>query len=279
MTERRYYVARLTGQIGPLTLDEIRHGLRTGRFRGTDLSWVDDGEAEWIALQERAECCAAGEVQSDHEAALDPEGPGSFVDPQPASIKPVEDAVLRPLPPELAHRMTPEQWVMAQRAGFAWRRFLARNVDGAVFGAVVLLILGVDPRKPEWPSLSLSLMLLALWPWFEALCISQFGTTPGKAWLRLRVVRLDGGRPHYVQALQRSVWVWAQGLAVGIPFLSQAAQIIAFNQYTRLDHTAWDTRAATRVQVLPISSLRMGLILALFVGSAVFSVLVLAGRS
>lgn len=184
----------------------------------------------------------------------------------------------RPLPPELAHRLTPEQWQMAQRAGVAWRRFLARSVDVAVAGVLVTMLIGIDLQQPRLPTLEIGLLILALWPWMESLLLSTLGTTPGKALLRLRVVNLQGERPHFMQALIRSVWVWIQGMALGLPIASQIAHILAFNRYTRGGQTLWDQRAATRLLVLPISQLRMTLIVAIYIGSLIASVMLATQR-
>lgn len=264
MSEQRYFIARLSGQEGPLSAEQVREGLRSGRYQPTDLSWAEVGEPSWIPLSERRELMA----HSIRPAAPAP----IFVEPSEAAESlprgpAPELSTLKPLPPELAHRLTVEQWEMAQRAAIAWRRFLARSIDLGLALLLMEILRGTDLSKAQAPPWQLGLLVMALWPWAEALLLSTIGTTPGKALLRLRVLGRNGERPHFLQALIRSVWVWIQGMALGIPFARDVANILAFNHYTRHGRTPWDERAATQIQALPISQLRMTMIVALIVGS------------
>jgi uncharacterized RDD family membrane protein YckC len=167
---------------------------------------------------------------------------------------------------------------MAQRASIAWRRFLARSIDLGLAMLVVQLLRGLDLSRPQAPSWQLALLVMAIWPWVEALLLSSVGNTPGKALLRLRVLGRNGERPHFLQALIRSVWVWIQGMALGIPVARDVASFLAFNRYTRHGSTPWDERSATQVYALPISQLRMTLIVGLILGS-ILAHLLLAGSS
>lgn len=95
---------------------------------------------------------------------------------------------------------------------------------GAVIGAVGLSIVltfadrRIAPNSTEQglslrgflAGLALSILYFGVFEWL-------FGATPGKAILKMRVVREDGGRPRLWQVLVRGVFRFIDGLFFGIP--------------------------------------------------------------
>jgi hypothetical protein len=82
----------------------------------------------------------------------------------------------------------------------------------------------------------------------EAWLLSSFGSTPGRALLRVQVRRLDGGLPAFSQALRRSFHVYWKGLALGLPFISLVAMLWARQTLLQRGITPWDEANETRVE-------------------------------
>lgn len=129
-------------------------------------------------------------------------------------------------------------------AGHPVRRLLARVLDESLFGlpgwVVPVLTTGLEP----W--LRLLLMALAINACcilLEALCLSQLGTTPGKALmgLHLRYAYWERtGRPGFGQALLRAVQVWALGRGLGIGPLAFVCGALAWRRADRGEEQPWD---------------------------------------
>jgi hypothetical protein len=96
----------------------------------------------------------------------------------------------------------------------------------------------------------------------EALLRALAGSTPGKALLRLRVIRGDGRRPGARAAARRALSVAARGFLCGLWPLSWLAALLGFARLWRGRQAAWDRAAGTRVVVRPCGLLRTLLALA-----------------
>lgn len=126
-----------------------------------------------------------------------------------------------------------------------WVRYWARAFDLLVFSLPAGVVLGV-----LWPELMasnepgsewvLGLVVLLAWAFVEPLCLSVFGTTPGKALFRI-TLRLRSGRPmDYPSALARSLKVWLRGMGMGLPLVSLVTLIVAHGKLKRTGLTSWD---------------------------------------
>src|SRR4029079_10665387 len=105
-----------------------------------------------------------------------------------------------------------------------WLRFWARMLDRfwffMAFGLAVNPLLGnVVARIADVPLFQVLVdpVLLLLYVPMEAWLLSRFGSTPGRALLRVQVRRLDGSLPVFSQALRRSFQVYLKGLGLGLP--------------------------------------------------------------
>jgi uncharacterized RDD family membrane protein YckC len=96
------------------------------------------------------------------------------------------------------------------------------------------------------------------WAWYfaatplyfvlEALALSNFGATPGKALLGLRVMREDGSPIAFEAALGRGFRVWVFGLAIGFPIVSLFAMARAKANLETNHTTSWDSAAGSSVR-------------------------------
>ena len=164
-----------------------------------------------------------------------------------------------------------------------WVRFLARFVDGMIFSAVAGPILFViEPSFFYIPALELvsgsaaqnaqpnvrhyllTPLLLFAYVFVEPLMLKKWGTTPGRAFLKVRLRNRDGSRLDYRTALNRSWEVWIRGEGFGIPYVTWITQLLAYFRLTTRGITSWDEAGEFTVshQVIgPIRSLALASIL------------------
>ncbi|WP_050030752.1 RDD family protein [Verrucomicrobium sp. BvORR034] len=138
-----------------------------------------------------------------------------------------------------------------------WMRFWARMVDYFWFSFTLGLALRgllppeaaevlMRPGMEQWLINSVTLLLFVpLEAWF----LSQRGTTPGKALLRIQVRSLDGSLPTYQQALMRSVQVWLKGMGLClVPVIALIAMAWWRIRLLQKGFTSWDESCHTRVE-------------------------------
>lgn len=137
----------------------------------------------------------------------------------------------------------------------AFSRLLARVVDYALF--VIIVYIGLFSLVGAWnPFRAWGMAAAAVWiplAWipFEALLLTSAATTPGRHLLGIRVEASDGDPPYLGTAFRRSLRVWAEGIACGIPVLSLLAVIRAGLILNGNGITPWDRRASLHVRHRP----------------------------
>lgn len=154
-----------------------------------------------------------------------------------------------------------------------WHRWLARILDVGCFGGLLGMVMGtVAPDALLGANdIALNLMLLALWVPVETLLISAYGTTPGKALLRIRVTNADGYSLSPGTALERSFQVWMRGMGFGIPLVSLVTMVMAYNRLEKQGSTTWDHALGVRVTQRHVGAGRW-----MFIAAIVIAVLWLA---
>ena len=131
-----------------------------------------------------------------------------------------------------------------------WRRLFARMIDYQICGLIFTALILSTRLAPDFiinplqvqntlqlsSSLVMAFFSMALWAALEPLILSQFDNTPGKALLRLKLVRNNSSSSYW----KRSFSVWAVGLGFGIPLISTFATIIAATRLKKQGITDWD---------------------------------------
>lgn len=162
-----------------------------------------------------------------------------------------------------------------------WRRLFARTVDICTAGLVLflLLIFAFSAAMPEQAAgfakavenpIVASVVLYLIWLPAEAVLLSLFGTTPAKWLFGIKVAPPGGGLLSFSQSLNRSFWVFVQGVGFGIPFVALFTQLFAYRRLTKTGTTLWDTSAKAVVL-----HKKWGVLRALACTAAVFAVLIL----
>lgn len=139
-----------------------------------------------------------------------------------------------------------------------WIRFLARFFDYSLFifllGATRYLITGtISLAQYE------SFIPVQFFAWIpiEALLLSTWGTTPGKFFLKTKLIPRRRGKLDYMAALKRSFNVWFRGLGMGIPVINILCLMVAYHRLNLLRTTSWDVEDQTIITHYPISLWRI----------------------
>lgn len=102
-------------------------------------------------------------------------------------------------------------------------------------------------------------LLLLVETFVEALLLSTWGTTPGKALLQVRLRQKDGAKLGYGAAWQRSLWVLVRGMGVGIPIIAIFTMLNARRTLVEQGETSWDRTGDFQVTHGDIRGWRIGL--------------------
>lgn len=105
----------------------------------------------------------------------------------------------------------------------------------------------------------------------EALLLSMFGTTIGKAAFGLRVVNLDDRNPGLGTAWRRQFSVILRGMALGIPGISFIASLVAGVQTLSNKVAPWDQAQRLRVLASPFTGLRAQIAIVLVIVALAFA--------
>lgn len=105
-----------------------------------------------------------------------------------------------------------------------------------------------------------------LWVFVEAGLLAAFGTTPGKAWLRVRVRTGESTIPSLSTALTRSFLVWLGGTGLGIPLVAMITQLVSYSRLTSRGSTWWDDSCGLKVECRRIGAVRTVLFVMTMIG-------------
>jgi len=132
-----------------------------------------------------------------------------------------------------------------------WIRYWARLIDMTIFAIlqiiVIVLILSILNKLEinmnfldEIPDLIFNIVIGFLYIFVEPIFFVIWGTTVGKALLKIRVRHKDGRKLSYKDALQRTFLVLFLGQGAGFPIISIITHIVAYNRLKKQGITSWD---------------------------------------
>ena len=155
-----------------------------------------------------------------------------------------------------------------------WVRYWARMFDFFLFAFLGGATLGVVyPPIIEIPEILFSILLLFAYAFVEPAMLAGWGTTPGKALLKIRLRNSDGSKLSYTDALSRSFDVFFKGVGIGIPIVQLITLIFAYNRLTKKGITSWDEGGNFKVSHQAIEAWRS--IVAVFIFMAFLYLMVL----
>lgn len=141
--------------------------------------------------------------------------------------------------PEVAHSEVPDNYKTGVNV---WRRYLASTFDITLLSLFIGLVLGFT--FPEVliniNKYVLSFLILVVSIFIEPIFLSQFGHTPGKYLLSLKVLSREGKIHSYETAANRTIHKFIYGYGLGIPIISLFTMISSANNYKREGISKWD---------------------------------------
>lgn len=138
-----------------------------------------------------------------------------------------------------------------------WVRYAARTLDLWLFALVFGFVLGVfAPSVLAYGDVVLGLPVMFVYLFVEPMLLATWGTTPGKALLRVRLREANGEKLVYIEALNRCFAVWFRGLGMGLPIVSLITQIVAYRNLVQNGETTWDADGELVVSHEPVGAVR-----------------------
>lgn len=204
---------------GPVPDYEIRNLLRNGEITLETSIWHQDLEG-WTPIGELETYQNEVPVEEEEE----PESPSTQ-------------------PPALPTNLYP------------WRRFAARWFDWFVYEAIflgALLIFGVDLAQLFSPQGSVWLPIVMILPWVlcEAICLTFWGTTPGKWLVGLAVRSQSDEKLAAWPAIVRTFRAMILGMAFGIEPLAIISHGISFWLLKKKRVVLWDAGTGSHLKDL-----------------------------
>ncbi len=230
---RKWYYAKANQQQGPFTEEIILQMISSREITPDTLVWMKDFQ-EWTAVRDVAIL-----IRNPNEPPPLPKQKSVDSLPQGSSI---ENVGISSTTPVSAPQVRP------------WVRFWARMVDYALFAVFAGVALSyICPTATRFPSL---ILLFLAYIFVEALMLSSWGSTPGKALLKVKVRMHDGTKLLYFDALRRAFRVLWQGQGLCIPIVSLIANFCAYRRLRRHGETAWDHNGKSIVSHQKIGTYR-----------------------
>ena len=140
----------------------------------------------------------------------------------------------------------------------AWSRWFARVwIDYLLLNIAVGLAIGFVAPDSALLTEDFTFVLIflnaALWVPIEAVLVARSGRTPGKWLLGLRVVKNDGSRTSFSEALARSAAAWMVGCAFLFPLVFLFTMDAQYKRVRAGRPASWDEKRGFVVEAAPLS--------------------------
>lgn len=129
-----------------------------------------------------------------------------------------------------------------------WIRFIARFFDYSLFFVLLTLLRKLSGGRVGFGGFEQLIPFEYLvWIPIEALFLSTWGKTPGKWFLKTKLIPEGRSKLDYMAALRRSFLVWFRGLGMFIPFINFLCMLVAYQRLKTFRKTSWDRDEHIRV--------------------------------
>ena len=143
-----------------------------------------------------------------------------------------------------------------------WVRYWARIIDIIIFASffpffiafVLSPIVYIDLMKQQY---FFVLIMLFLYIFFEALLLSTWGTTFGKALLKVKLKNKDQSKLSYFQALKRTFLLTLKGMGFSVPIVGFITLAVAYGKLVDKHETSWDRDGGHQIRHQKIGILRI----------------------
>jgi uncharacterized RDD family membrane protein YckC len=176
----------------------------------------------------------------------------------------------------------------------AWARFLGRSADVQImvlpaiilfgFFAGVASVLGYPQvlmllsAGGVWTTVTGIVLALVFSLLLESLCLSLFGSTPGKKLMGVRVRDGQGAKISFLTAAKRWFLVLVMGRGLDIPVIWLITAWTSFNHYEEHASTTWDDMLALHVARREVAWWRWALGVLIFVAGILFTAWSMMGK-
>jgi len=129
-----------------------------------------------------------------------------------------------------------------------WVRFWARSIDFLIFIIVFVMLEDIFLTEVVFyqeflrqiPDFVLNILLSFLYIFMEPILLSTWGTTFGKALLKVRVRNRDGTKLSYNNAFRRTFHLWVFGQGMFIPVILLIAHYKEYRNLIEKHESSWD---------------------------------------
>lgn len=160
-------------------------------------------------------------------------------------------------------------WVEKEKdaypAGRPLVRSLARLIDLSICSIFLITLVSIffPAFIIELSGFTIYFFSLILWVVLEPFILTVFGTTIGKAFLNEKLRTVDGNRIDFSTAIQRSIFVSAAGMGLGVPLINFICGWFSYKDLKKHGRSTWDQQIGTIVLYGQVTTTRL-LIASLF---------------
>ncbi|MEH7095419.1 RDD family protein [Neobacillus vireti] len=149
-------------------------------------------------------------------------------------------------------------------------RYLARFFDLSLFSFFLITFVSIFSPSFLFESSGLFIFILNLILYIsvEAVILSIFGNTIGKAILNLRLYKINGDRLDFLTAIKRSIYVTGAGMGFGVPIINLVCFYFSYLDLKKNGKSTWDREIETIVLYGQVSTARI--LFACFLPMALF---------
>jgi uncharacterized RDD family membrane protein YckC len=248
MTEKQWHYVKEDKQVGPVPESRIAEMIKGGFISEDTLVWSPP-MTDWLVV---SAVPSFKRLLGRDWAEQAPRSTGTATAVAPPQRKPA--VFQQPIPAVITSpnkgrhaTITVDSDVPQVRP---WVRYFARGFDMSILMWGVAFMAGfawgfMSPEASLEPDLALFGIILVGTLVAESLCLSMFGTTPGKWLFNTHVRTNEGSKLSFGQAMSRTVAVWIKGL--GLWVFSLITLIWSYNKLNNEGITSWDRAGGFQV--------------------------------
>ena len=123
-----------------------------------------------------------------------------------------------------------------------WVRLWAKYIDLMSFGFIfgfTLVYIGLGDWIFKTNDGILGIFFIMCWVPLDALILSRWGTTPGRALLKTKIIH-RGNDMSFLNLFYRSLKVYVRGFGLGLPIVNFITFIVAYLNLKKNKVTSWD---------------------------------------
>lgn len=154
-----------------------------------------------------------------------------------------------------------------------WRRWFARQMDTVLMTVAITIVFNDAVASGDISTLGLTILSVLLLIPIEAMALAEWGRTPGKALMGLRVVDETGRPPSIPISFKRASRVAAQGVALGLGVFATITMAIQYSRMGKGQEANYEVAGTHVVGDPEISTLKVAVAWLLGLGTLALALL------